>query len=54
VTSSRTPGETGPGILETSIVIGAALLLATVIVAFFGGELAQLVGMLVDIAHGGR
>jgi len=54
VTSGRAPGETGPGILETSIVIGAALLLAAVIVAFFGGQLGQLVGLLVDIAHGGR
>jgi len=54
VTRSRTPGDTGPGILETSIVIGAAVAVAAVIVAFFGGQLAQLVGLLVDIAHGGR
>jgi len=54
VTGNRTSGDTGPGILETSIVIGAAVAFAAVIVAFFGGELAQLVGLLVDIAHGGR
>jgi hypothetical protein len=54
VTGGRAPGDTGPGILETSIVIGAALLLAAVIVAFFGGQLAHVVGLLVDIAHGGR
>jgi hypothetical protein len=54
VTGNRTSGDTGPGILETTIVIGAALVVAAVIVAFFGGQLAQLVGLLVDIAHGGR
>ena len=54
MTGRRTPGDTGPGILETSIVIGASLLLAGVIVLFFGGQLAQVVGLLVDIAHGGR
>jgi hypothetical protein len=46
-------GETGPGILETSIVLGLALLLAVAIVVFFGGALADIIGALVDAAHGG-
>ena len=46
-------GETGPGILETSIVLGLALLLAVAIVVFFGGALAVIIGALVDAAHGG-
>ncbi len=46
-------GETGPGILETSIVLGLALLLAAAIVVFFGGALADVIGTLVDAAHGG-
>ena len=46
-------GETGPGILETTIVLGLALLLATVIVVFFGGALADAIGLAVDAAHGG-
>lgn len=50
----RTAGETGPGILETSLVLGAALLIAFIVVFFFGGQLAALVGALVDLAHGGR
>jgi len=54
VTGRRPAGDTGPGLLETSIVIGASLLLAAIIVLFFGGQLAQLVGILVDAAHGGR
>lgn len=50
----RTSGDTGPGILETSIVLGAAMVLAFVIVFFFGGQLAALLGVMVDLAHGGR
>jgi hypothetical protein len=46
--------ETGPGILETSLVIGLSLLLAAVILVFFGGFLADVIGLLVDAAHGGR
>ena len=46
-------GETGPGILETSIVLGLAVLMAAVIVVFFGGALADTIGLLVDAAHGG-
>jgi hypothetical protein len=54
VSPARASGDTGPGILETSIVLGAALLLAFVIVFFFGGQLAAVLGALVDLAHGGR
>jgi hypothetical protein len=54
VTPDRQGGDTGPGILETSIVLGLAVALAAAIVVFFGGQLAQLVGVLVDAAHGGR
>jgi hypothetical protein len=46
--------ESGPGILETSLVLGGALLLALVIIFFFGGALADIIGVLVDAAHGGR
>ena len=46
-------GEAGPGILETGIVIGGAVLLAAAIVLFFGGALADAVGVLMDLAHGG-
>lgn len=46
-------GDTGPGILETSIVLGLAVLLAFTIVVFFGGALADIIGSLVDAAHGG-
>jgi hypothetical protein len=47
-------GELGPGVLETSLVLGLAAVLAGAILAFFGGPLADLVGLLVDAAHGGR
>ncbi len=46
--------EPGPGILETTIVIGLAILLALAIIVFFGGALAEAIGVLVDAAHGGR
>ncbi len=45
--------DPGPGILETSLVLGLAVLVALVIVVFFGGVLADAVGVLVDVAHGG-
>jgi hypothetical protein len=54
VTDSRNGAETGPGILETSLVLGLAILLAAVLVTFFGGWVADVVGMLMDAAHGGR
>jgi hypothetical protein len=54
VTDPRGGAETGPGILETSLVLGVAVLLAIVIVTFFGGALADVVGLLMDAAHGGR
>jgi len=47
-------GETGPGILETSLILGLAVLLALLIILFFGGALADVIGILVDAAHGGR
>ena len=53
MTARRTGGETDPGILETTIVLGLAILLAIVIIAFFGGVLADAIGVLVDAAHGG-
>lgn len=46
--------ETGPGILETTLVLGGAILLALAIIVFFGGQLADVIGLLVDAAHGGR
>ena len=49
-----TTADNGPGILETSIVLGGAVLLALAIIFFFGGQLADIIGVLVDAAHGGR
>jgi hypothetical protein len=46
--------DTGPGIIETSLVIGLAGLLAVAILVFFGGGVADLIGQVVDMAHGGR
>ncbi len=54
MTEGPPPSDAGPGILETTLVLGLAVLLATVVVAFFGGPMAHLMGSLVDIAHGGR
>lgn len=48
------PGDTGPGIIETTLVLGLAVLLAVIGVALFSGPLAHLMGILVDIAHGGH
>lgn len=53
MTGGRDGAENGPGILETSLVLGFAVLLALVIVVFFGGALADAIGVLVDAAHGG-
>jgi hypothetical protein len=53
VTNSRDGADNGPGILETSLILGLALLLAAVVVVFFGGALADAIGVLVDAAHGG-
>ena len=52
--SGHAGSEGGPGILETSIVLGGAILLALVIIWFFGGVLAEAIGTLVDAAHGGQ
>jgi hypothetical protein len=49
-----TGGRDDPGILETTLVIGLAILLAAVILLFFGGFVADAIGVLVDAAHGGR
>ena len=54
MTGPRDGTETGPGILETSLVLGLAILLAAVIVTFFGGWVADMVGLLMDAAHGAR
>ncbi len=54
MTDGRDGAEAGPGILETSLVLGMAVLLAAVILVFFGGALADVIGVLVDAAHGGR
>jgi hypothetical protein len=51
---ARGAGETGPGILETSLILGLSVLLALAIVVFFGGALADVISVLVDAAHGGR
>ncbi len=53
MTHGRDGVENGPGVLETSLVLGLAVLLAAVIVMFFGGALADAIGLLVDAAHGG-
>jgi hypothetical protein len=52
--SGHSGAERGPGILETSIVLGGSLLLALLIIYLFGGVLAETIGLLVDAAHGGR
>jgi hypothetical protein len=54
MTETRHAGDTGPGMLETSLVLGLAMLLALLIVVLFGGPLAEIIGVLVDAAHGGR
>lgn len=54
MTAGPPPGDAGPGIIETTLILGLAVLLAVLIVAIFGGALAHLMGSLVDIAHGGH
>ncbi len=54
MSAERAGKDAGPGILEASIVMGLAVVLALVIVVFFGGQLAQVISVLVDVAHGGR
>ena len=53
MTEHREGADTGPGILETTIVLGLAILLALTIIVFFGGALAEAIRVLVDAAHGG-
>jgi hypothetical protein len=50
--ASRDPA--GPGIIETSLVLGLAFLLAVGILVFFGGAVADVIGLVVDAAHQGR
>lgn len=50
---SHPSGDTGPGIIETSLVLGLSILLAFAIIGFFGGAFADVIGFLVDAAHGG-
>ncbi len=50
----RGAGESGPGMLETTLILALAIALALIIVVFFGGALADAIGVLVDVAHGGR
>jgi hypothetical protein len=54
VTGPNPAGDTGPGILETFLVLALSLLLALTIIAFLGGALADTIGLLVDAAHGAR
>ncbi len=54
MSSGRRARETGPGILETTLVLGLSALLALAIVNLAGGTLADTIGLLVDAAHGGR
>ena len=53
MTAHRQGDETGPGIIETTLVLGMAVLLALAIVVFFGGALADAIGLFVDAARGG-
>ncbi len=54
MTAGPPPGDTGPGIIETTLVLLMAVLLAALGVVFFSGPLAHLMGSLVDLAHGGH
>jgi hypothetical protein len=54
LSSPSSPERADPGIIETSLVLGLAALLAVVILVLFGGPIADLVGMVVDAAHVGR
>ena len=49
---ARGDAKAGPGIIETSLVLGLAILIALLIIVFFGGALAAAFGVLVDAAHG--
>jgi hypothetical protein len=45
--------DTGPGALETALVLVLTLAIAAIILLFFEGWLAELVAMMVNAAHGG-
>ena len=51
---SRRPDHADPGIIETSLVLGLAVLLAAGLLVFFGGAVADIIGTVVDAAHQGR
>jgi len=44
--------DPGPGIIETTVVFGLSAVLAAVILLAFGGQLADVIGLVVDAAHG--
>jgi hypothetical protein len=48
----RDDAKAGPGIIETSLVMGLAILIALVIIVFFSGALAAAIDVLVNAAHG--
>jgi hypothetical protein len=43
----------GQGIVEYGLIIGGAALLAFVILVFFGGQLADIVGFITDLIDRG-
>jgi len=45
--------DIGPGMIETTIVLGLSAALAGLILLAFGGQLADVIGLLADAAHGG-
>jgi hypothetical protein len=45
--------DPGPGILETSLVLGLAALLTTAIIVLGGSQLADIIALIVDAASGG-
>ena len=42
---ARGDSQAGPGIVETSLVLGLAVLMALIIIVFFGGQLAAAIGV---------
>ena len=54
MSEGRAGRDLGPGILETSLILGLAALLTIVIIAFFGGPLSDIIALVVDAAKGDR
>lgn len=48
------PDRADPGIIETTLVLSLGFLLAVAILVFFGGAVADVIGLVVDAAHQGR